>query len=278
MIFDKGKFRFYDLERGISGDLNLLFPDWMEGERVAFISPHDDDAILGAGYLLLAVQAYGGVPCVAVMCDGRCGYSRPEDRIDIADRRRVESSRAYDLLGVASERLARFEVPDFCLGAYMEWLLPGGERGVFEGLFKALRRWGATRMLVPNDYREHPDHLAASLAASYIGPQVGDAILADWGSPTRIRSFLKYSVWAAFNPLEAGDLAVKASWRVEERVREAISKFESQRLVIKDLNRMRDERRIGDGAVEVYRRFDPRPRMDLKPYKDRIEGIDGVEG
>lgn len=277
MVFSRESFRFYDLDRKVSGDLALLFPGWREGERVAFISPHDDDAILGAGYLLQAVQAYGGIPCVAVMCDGRCGYSHPSDRASIVDRRREESSEAYEVLGVSAEWLARFDVPDFCLGAYMEWLLPGGERGVFEGLFKVLRRWRVTRMLVPNDYREHPDHLAASLVGSYIGPQVGDVLLPDWGSPTRVRSFLKYSVWAAFNPLEAGDVAVKASWRVEEKVREAISRFESQRLVIKDLNRMRDERDLNGYAIEVYRRFDPRPKMDFKPYKDKLLEIDERE-
>ncbi|MGC8961781.1 MAG: hypothetical protein ACP5K1_04980, partial [Candidatus Bathyarchaeia archaeon] len=95
---------------------------------------------------------------------------------------------------------------------------------------------------------------------------------------TRVESFLKYSVWADFNPLEAGDLAVKASWRVEERVREALSEFESQRLVIKDLHGLRDERRLGDGLIEVYRRFDPRPKMDFKPYRDRVVEIDGFEG
>jgi len=279
LTVNRRDFRFYDLEKEASGDINLVFPGWRgEGERVAFISPHDDDAIIGAGYLIQAVQAYDGIPYVAVLCDGRCGYTRPEDGPGIVERRRRECIEAYRVLGVSVEQLARFEVPDFSLGAYMEWLLPGREKGVFEGLLRILRRWRATRMLVPNDYREHPDHLAASLTASYIGPQVGDPILPDWGPPTRVESFLKYSVWADFNPLEAGDLAVKASWRVEERVREALSEFESQRLVIKDLNTLRDERRLGEYALEVYRRFDPRPRMDLNPYKDRVMEIDGVEG
>ncbi|MGC8849140.1 MAG: PIG-L family deacetylase, partial [Candidatus Bathyarchaeia archaeon] len=148
-------FRFYDLDNEASGDIDLVFPGWRgEGERVAFISPHDDDAILGAGYLIQAVQAFDGTPYVAVICDGRCGYTRPEDGPGIVERRRRECIEAYRVLGVSVEQLARFEIPDFSLGARMEWLLPGGEKGVFEGLLKILRRWGITRMLVPNDYRE----------------------------------------------------------------------------------------------------------------------------
>ena len=29
--------------------LDLIFPGWVKGENVAFYSPHDDDAVLGAG-------------------------------------------------------------------------------------------------------------------------------------------------------------------------------------------------------------------------------------
>ena len=49
-------FRFYDLRAGRgSRDIDLLFPGWSPGdERVLVLSPHDDDALLGAGYALAA--------------------------------------------------------------------------------------------------------------------------------------------------------------------------------------------------------------------------------
>jgi len=43
---------FLSLKR--SRNIGLFFPDWKKGEKVAFLSPHDDDVILGAGYLLMA--------------------------------------------------------------------------------------------------------------------------------------------------------------------------------------------------------------------------------
>ncbi len=131
-----------------------------------------------------------------------------------------------------------------------------------------------TRILVPNDYREHPDHYAASYIASYLGPQAGDNIIADWGATSRVKTYLKYSVWAKFSPEEPANRSVKVTWRVEEAIRDSVAKFESQKLVIQDLFNMRDERKIDDYALEVYTLYDPRPKLDLKMYKEALRDID----
>ena len=49
-------YRFFDLRaRRASDRIDLLFPGWGPGdERLMVLSPHDDDALLGAGYALSA--------------------------------------------------------------------------------------------------------------------------------------------------------------------------------------------------------------------------------
>jgi LmbE family N-acetylglucosaminyl deacetylase len=268
-------FKFYDLtQKRCSDDISTLFPGWGDREAVAVFCPHDDDGLLGAGYAWLAAMAHGADVYILILCNGSCGYSHPEERDTIVQRRVEESNNAYRFLGIPESRVKRFNVDDFCLGAYREWKIPGGYKGVFEGVIRFLRENAVTRIIAPNDYREHPDHYAASYTASYAGPQAGDNIVADWGQPSRVKSYLKYSVWAELSPFEPPNRAVKAVWRVEEAIRQSLARFESQKLVIQDLYRMRDERKLGEYAVEVYRLYDPRPKLDLTPYKRAIADID----
>ena len=46
-----------DVDRRAGGGLDVLFPGWKGAdERVCVYSPHDDDAILGAGYAMRAAM------------------------------------------------------------------------------------------------------------------------------------------------------------------------------------------------------------------------------
>ncbi|WP_455364304.1 PIG-L deacetylase family protein [[Eubacterium] cellulosolvens] len=273
--FDPKDFLFYNLiSKKRSYDIATIFPEWKDDENIAVICPHDDDGLLGAAYAWLAAMTHGARIYIAIMCNGSCGYSHPEEKGSIVDTRIRESTNAYKDIGLGEGQIIRFNIDDFCLGAYKEWVLPGGHKGVLEPFLRILREKKVTRIIAPNDYREHPDHLAASLIASYIGPQSGDNIVADWGYPSRVRTYLKYSVWSEFDPSEPPDVAVKADWKVEEAVRYAVKKFESQKLVIQDLFNMRDERRTGSYAMEIYRTYDPRPKLDHTPYKNIIKNID----
>ncbi|MEM4245688.1 MAG: PIG-L family deacetylase [Candidatus Bathyarchaeia archaeon] len=271
----RNDFTFYNLQtKKKSRNISMIFPDWKDDESVAVICPHDDDGLLGCAYAWLAARTINTPVYMAILCNGSCGYSHPEEKDTIVETRIKESSEAYRTIGINEDHIIRFSIDDFCLGAYMEWKLPGGYKGVLEPLIRMLREKKVTRVIAPNDYREHPDHLAASLIASYISPQAGDNIVADWGAPSRVRSYLKYSVWAELDPSEPPNVAVKASWKVEEAVRKAVEKFESQRLVIQELFTMRDERKLRGDAIEVYRIYDPRPKMDLAPFKRMIRKID----
>lgn len=73
--------RYYDLKQQTGSDsIDLLFPGLdPTNEHVVVFSPHDDDAILGAGYLICALQEIGCPVTILIFCDGRAGYSTPAE-------------------------------------------------------------------------------------------------------------------------------------------------------------------------------------------------------
>ncbi|MGQ9629988.1 MAG: PIG-L deacetylase family protein [bacterium] len=286
-MITKDDFRYYDLRRGVrSREIDLIFPGWNCGdERIAVLSPHDDDGILGAGYAILAALANGGEVYIFIFCDGRAGYSFPEDKDGIVERRREETSAAYRILGIQKGHIVRFDYPDFSLAFSIGWIMPGGGEGTISRVLPALRKLKITRLLIANGYREHIDHEAVSKVGGFDGPQVGDSILVDWGAPVKIKSFLEYPVWGDFSPEDAlisgsdlrvrGNRAIKATSIVEETIASGLKEFRSQERVIEGLLRAREGRRREDGYIEVYLAFDPRPALDYSPYHRAIESIDG---
>jgi LmbE family N-acetylglucosaminyl deacetylase len=276
-------YEYCDLDQGRKGlDIGLIFPGFRPGaETVAVISPHDDDALLGAGYLVQAVLAAGARVKIMIVCDGSAGYSSARDKPGIVERRQEEAGAAYQSLGVPADGLVRLDLPDFSAIHYLGWRLPGAGEGMFARAVPLLREWRTTRLIVPNGHREHIDHTAAHLAGMFFGPQAGDAVLADWGEATAIRTTLCYSVWADFPPRPGGlraNRAVLAPDRAESAVREAIKMFRSQAEVITDLVKARQGRRSGGRGLELFCDVDPRPRLDYAPYWAAINKISSSSG
>lgn len=279
-------FMFYDINKKIrSSDPRLIFPDWQpEKETIAILSPHDDDALLGAGYMMLYALATGVRVYVLIFCNGCFGYSKPELKDKIVEIRKKETINAYRELGLTEENIIRFDYPDFSLRNFIGYILSNKEYGVLPRLIKELRRIKATRLFVPNGYREHMDHEATYYIGSYDGPQVGDPVIVDLGEPFRIKSYLQYSVWGDFSPEDAlvsnrpvslrGNVVITVSKHVEEKVRQAIRKFESQQEILKYILTQRENRKIDDRYLEIYMLYDPRPRLDYEPYKEIVAAID----
>jgi hypothetical protein len=283
---EKALFTYFDFQsRSYSHDIAMLFPEWSPGdERVAILSPHDDDALLGAGYLIQAVQENGGEIFVIILCDGWAGYSTPAERDSIVERREVETSRAYEALGIGDDRILRGDYPDFSLIGYLGWRLPDGSAGAMQFLLPKLREIEATRLILPNGYREHPDHEAAAWMGRYDAPQVGDPVLADIGNPSSIRGALQYSVWGDFSPEDAlvhsrssrlrANRGLLAPRNAEEKVIRGIQAYDSQKRILSGLLQARKARRHGERWLEVYLNFDPRPGMNYEPYHRAIREIE----
>jgi LmbE family N-acetylglucosaminyl deacetylase len=278
-------FTFYDLRRREKGDnISLLFPDWQPGdERLAILSPHDDDAVLGTGYAIRAAQAHGGEVFVFIFADGCAGYSSPEEKDTIVETRARETIAAYKLLDIPEDHILRFNYHDFSVLPHLGLYMPWSGRGTIDNNLRSLRDRRITRILVPNDYREHIDHEAVYRAGAYDGPQVGDPILADWGLVEPIRSMAQYAVWGDFSPEDAlvsgeatelrANRALVVEPSVEEEIRQSIRAFESQGQIIEGIIAARQGRRLDNGYLELYIHFDPRPPLDYEPYHHLINQI-----
>jgi LmbE family N-acetylglucosaminyl deacetylase len=278
-------YTFVNLDTREAGQLEVLFPGWDgANERLCVYSPHDDDALLGAGYAIRAAVEAGAEVTIMIVCSGNAGYSSPEQRDTIVETRRRETRNCYRALGVREENIIFLGFPDFSAIQYVGWQIAPDREGHFRRTITELRTRGITRILVPNHYHEHIDHLAASLMASYDAPQSGDAFAVDWAAPHAVRSVAQYAVWADLAPEDAvlrgrdtrlrANTAVMADESVEETIREGVRKYVSQQQIIADLIAQRQARRMDDGRyVEVYLRFDPRPKLSYAPYKDFLSKL-----
>lgn len=259
---------FVDLKK--SGRIRVLFPGWKKGERVAFFSPHDDDALLGAGHLILGTVSSGGVPSVFVFCRGDAGYSTPGEKQGIVQMRKREAVRAYGHLGVKKRDVHFFDIPDFSLMAHLDRRPPWG-KGVFDQLVAALRQWQISRIVFSSGHLEHWDHTAVFYAGVYTSPQAQDPILADLGGPHPVKTYLTYSVWGDFEPAPEGrdiraDLGILATAEDEKRVIDAIKQFSSQARIIRNIVAHRKKRKTQGGYLELYKSIRLRQPINYSPY------------
>jgi LmbE family N-acetylglucosaminyl deacetylase len=263
---------FVDFGTGArGGDIGVLFPGWKNGEAVAFLSPHDDDAALGAGYLLRAVKKAGGRPVVLIFCKGDAGYSKAAEKKTIVARRRREAVAAYALLGVPAEDLVFFDRPDLSLVGQVNRISPAGRKGVVEDLIRVLRARRAGRIVFTNPNYENWDHTAVHMLGMYAAPQAGDPILADLGAPSPVVSMLVYSVWGDLAPKPGGglgaDLGLLAGDSDERAVRKALAAFVSQAdIMANTVAARRDARRGPDGWLELYARAAVREPVNYLAY------------
>jgi len=278
---------FIDLNKNtVSCDINTFFPDWQEkDERVCIFSPHDDDAIIGAGYAIQAAIQNNVEVFIFIFCRGNAGYSSADQKYKIEKIREEETVNAYGRLGIKKEKILRFNYSDFSVIQNIGWDLNTGKEGSFKNVITRLRQFKITRVLVPNGYREHIDHLAVNIIGSYDSPQAGDPILVDWCEPHEVKSVFEYSVWADLSPEDAlvsgRNLGLRANKlitvpeNIEKKICEGIAEYESQGEIIKGLIQERQERRTKNGNyVEVYREFDPRPKMNFEPYLNYLQRLD----
>jgi LmbE family N-acetylglucosaminyl deacetylase len=279
-LFPLEKFQFFDLSAQQSVDISDFFPDWGSSEVVVVFSPHDDDSILGAGYAMMAAAAAGAEVFVVIFNDGSAGFSDPALADTIVATRRQETTRALEHLGVGPDHVERLEIPDFSTINYLGWVDPGRQDtpSVFERVVKFLRKVRCTRLFLPNGWREHLDHSAANQAGIFDAVQAGDAVMVTWGDPSPIKSYLMYSVWGAFSPLDeqvSRTKVIGVPAGVEQIIQDALQEWGSQQEIIADLLAQRENRFVQEKEqyIEVYLDIDPRPRFDFAPYKRKVAGI-----
>ena len=162
-------------------------------ETWLFVSPHDDDLVIGAGLWMQAAVKAGVDVQVLVVTDGRMGYCTLEQRDSISEIRRKETYESFQILGVRHDQIAWVGYPDGGLYTLQGRRKARPEDEVqpiegYVGLSNAftyhLRRTRPHRVFVPTVADLHPDHqvtnneLMISLfhSAGAIWPELGEPL------------------------------------------------------------------------------------------------------
>ena len=88
------KYTYYNTNtKEVNNDINTIFPDFGKNEVLAVMSPHDDDAVIGAGYAMLAAKEAGAEVYVVIFCRGDAGYSTIEEKSTIEEVRKKRDFR-----------------------------------------------------------------------------------------------------------------------------------------------------------------------------------------
>lgn len=161
-------------------------------EHLVIISPHDDDAALGAGGLIKARTDLELKTTVLIMTDGSLGYSLPEEKETIVETRKSETKKCYKLLGADVVFLG---FPDMGLHPYRCWKTPDGKEGAYRAVIAKLRELNATALLIPNPADRHPDHKAAYDIANVASFQAPSPVAVELGSPINLKGVFCYGVW-----------------------------------------------------------------------------------
>lgn len=146
--------------------MSSLFSTWKKEEETwLFIGPHDDDIVLGAGLLLQAALKEGVKVYALVTTDGRMGYCKKEQRDKIAQIRKEETYKCFEILGLPKENIVFAEFPDCDLNSYIGRRRAKADDPVIEehtGLQNAftyyLRKFNPKRVFLPTGADLHPDH------------------------------------------------------------------------------------------------------------------------
>ncbi|MHA2501401.1 MAG: PIG-L deacetylase family protein [Candidatus Kariarchaeaceae archaeon] len=198
-------------------------------ERVLFLSPHDDDALIGCGGLISQLAEQGTDVSVVVLTDGGLGYSSVEDKLDIAERRKQEALEAYTTLGASVQFLG---YPDMDLRNYQNWTAIDGSPGGYQQILKLVREFRPDMALLPNLNDRHPDHQAAYEIGRTAVWQAGETIAVDFGTPHRVDQVLMYQVW---DDLEGQSHVFSLDESLQKLKKEALSSFISQQHILETI-------------------------------------------
>jgi LmbE family N-acetylglucosaminyl deacetylase len=233
-----------------------LFSDWRgSDERWMFVSPHDDDAVIGAGLAFQAGLAEGATVHAVVVTDGRMGYCDFDRRWEIIGIRHAEAERSYGILGLPAGHLRFLGFPDCSLNPYRgrhfaadgEPTAIAGGGGLQNAITHALRQIRPNRVFLPTSADLHPDHrivheetlISLFHAQGNIWPELGE--------PTaEVPKLYEFACYCDFPQPPA--IRIDAPPAMLERKLDAIRAFASQEQIelVVDI-----QRKIG--AVEYLR-------------------------
>ena len=226
-------------ERRVGPKLASVSQHW-QGKKGRFlmISPHDDDAALGAG-LLIQLAKRENVPVhILIVTDGSMGYCSVDEKDSIAEIRRNESFECYQSLGIPKKNIIWLGFPDCRLNNYRGrepvepnvLLAINGFTGLQNAFTYHLRKIKPTQCFLPTCNDLHPDHriiyeeflISLFHAAGNIWPELGKPL----SRVPYVHTFAVYCDFAA-----PPTLRMRTPMSYLENKLKAISAFRSQRQI-----------------------------------------------
>jgi LmbE family N-acetylglucosaminyl deacetylase len=250
-------------------------PSGAREPSLLLISPHDDDALVGAGLLILAAAAAGLPTDLAVVTDGAMGYCRLEQRETIRHIRREETFAAYASLGLEASRIHWLGLPD---GDLPHWQgrrfvgedarVPGaycGASGLQNAFCYLLRRVRPTHVVLPTAADLHPDHRVTHSELMISCFHAGGAIWPELGEPLEaVPAIHEMAVYCNFP--SPPQLQLRADLAALERKLAALACFASQEQIGELIEAVRR-----GGPVEYFRRAEY-SLYDPAEYEGLFEG------
>ncbi len=278
----KEKFEFIRLvgnERRVGPTLQSVCRHWQgDKEHFLFISPHDDDAALGAG-LLIQLANRENIPVdILIVTDGSMGYCCEAEKDTIAQVRQAEAFKCYQILDVPKENIVWLGLPDCQLNHYRsrrpaqpdDKAVINGFTGLQNAFTYYLRKIKPTQCFLPTSSDLHPDHriiheeLLISLfhASGSIWPELGEPL-------EKIPYTHEIAVYCDFP--EPPQLKMRAPASFLEKKLSAIAAFRSQRQIGSIIDIVRHTGPEEYIRALEFKLYNPRRYRDLFEEKGIID-------
>jgi LmbE family N-acetylglucosaminyl deacetylase len=250
----------------LSGEPSMIFSDWRGSDECwLYVSPHDDDIVLGAGLMFVSGLELG-IRTHAIVSTIGAGYCRPEHRETIGQIRRAECCRSFEVLGLSSDNLhffdylatdmlsnlgRRFTEDENCSTAI------AGASGFQNSFTWLLRQVRPNRVFLPSQTDIHPAHKAIHEEFLISVFHARGKIWPELGSP--ITEFPRLYEYATYNDyIDPPTLRVRTSADLLDRKLRGIAAYVSQEqidLIVATVRSM--------GAREyihelIFKLFDPK--------------------
>ncbi len=231
--------RLVGTERRVGPSLASVSRHWkQEKECFLFVSPHDDDVVIGGALLILAALKMKVPVHVAIVTDGRMGYCTDEQKDSIVDIRREETYASLRSLGVKKRNIHFLGFPDCQLSDFRgRRAARQGDPAVIEGFTgmqnaftSLLRKVQPNQVFLPTNSDLHPDHryvhselmISCFHAAGEIWPELGKPL-------PRLPYVHEMAVYCNFP--SPPKLRIQASLKAFQKKLDAIRLFKSQKQI-----------------------------------------------
>lgn len=231
--------RLVGAERRVGSTLESVSRHWkQEEERFLFISPHDDDVVIGGGLTILAALREKVPVDVAIVTDGSQGYCSMEEKETISEIRREETYAAFKKLGVPRKNVTWLGLPDNQLTRFQgrrpatddDPVQSHGYTGLQHIFTELLRRVRPNQIFLPTRADIHPDHVLVHQELLISCFHATGAIWPELGDPLEAVPYLhELAIYCNFPT--APKLRIHAPDTAMQRKLAAVSQFKSQQMI-----------------------------------------------